>query len=295
MDVTLVTYAELLELFPDDQPLAAALTRAGLEVGVAAWDDPAFDWRSTRLAFLRSPWDYYRRHAEFLAWAERAAGSTTLVNPLPVVRWNTHKGYLLELAARGAAVVPTALLVRGEPCDLGALVAAHGWRGVVVKPAVSADSWETLFAPAGELARGQAHIDRLLPERDLLVQPFLPSVESYGERCLVFLDGRFSHAVRKNALTLGGRWAGLPEGQPVEAAPDELAAAEAVLAAAGFSDLLYARVDLTRDAAGRPLLLELELTEPTLFVADSPGGLARLVDAVVQRLAGRDAAAPVSG
>lgn len=295
MDVTLVTYAELLELFPDDQPLAAALAASGLEVGVVAWDDPAFDWSSTRLAFLRSPWDYYRRHAEFLAWAERVAGSTELVNPLPVVRWNSHKGYLLELAARGAPVVPTALLRRGERCDLGALAAARGWQGVVVKPAVSADSWETLFAPAAELARGQAHVDRLLPERDLLVQPFLPSVESTGERCLVFLDGHYSHAVRKNALTLGGRWTGLPEGQPVAAEPDELATAETVLAAAGFSDLLYARVDLARDAAGRPLLLELELTEPTLFVAESPSGLARLVEALGRRLASHRTVQPDSG
>ena len=97
---------------------------------------------------------------------------------------------------------------------------------------------------------------------------------------LVFLDGEFSHAVRKNALTLGGRWAGLPEGVPVEAAADEVAAARRVVAAAGLGGALYARVDLTRDAAGKPLLLELEATEPTLFVADAPAALERLVGAV---------------
>lgn len=286
MDVALVTYSELLDLFPDDRPLAAALRHAGLTTGVVSWDDPGFDWSSTRMALLRSPWDYYRRPDEFLAWAERTAHATALWNPLAVVRWNLHKGYLLELAGRGVPVVPTVLLRRGAAVDLAELCARKHWGAVVVKPAISADSWETHFVPAENLAIGQGHLERLLPERDLIVQPFLPSVETYGERCLVFLDGRYSHAVRKNALTLGGRWAGLPEGAPVEAAPDERDAAERILAAADLLGTLYARVDLTRDEAGRPLLLELEVTEPTLFLEDAPAGLARLVTAIGRRLDG---------
>jgi O-ureido-D-serine cyclo-ligase len=123
------------------------------------------------------------------------------------------------------------------------------------------------------------------------VQPFLPSVEASGERCLVFVEGTYSHTVRKNALTRGGRWAGLPEGVPVAAAADELAAAGAVLAAAqaalgaAAEPWLYARVDLVRDGGGRPLLLELELVEPTLFLADHPAGLDRLVAGIERRLA----------
>ena len=283
-DVALVTCEKLPELDPDDRPLAAALAARGHRVAIARWDEPGFDWAAARLVMVRSPWDYYLRFGEFLAWAARVAAATALWNPLPVLRWNLHKGYLAELASRGAPVVPTRLLARGASADLGALLAAEGWREAVIKPAVSADSWETLACTAREPARGQAHLERLLPGRDLLVQPFLPSVEAAGERCLVFLDGEYSHAVRKNALTLGGRWAGLPEGVPVEAAPDELAAARAVLAAAGFEGLLYARVDLVRDGDGRPLLLELELAEPTLFLADHPAGLARLVAALERRL-----------
>jgi hypothetical protein len=289
IDVALVTYAELLDLFPDDRPLAAALQAAGFETRAVAWDDPAFDWTGTRIAFLRSPWDYYRRPDEFLSWAGRTAAATRLVNPFELVRWNLHKGYLLDLERRGVPVVPTELLQRGQPgasADFSGLLARRGWNGgAVVKPAISADSWETVFVPPGDPAAGQRQIDRLLGERDLLVQPFLASVEDYGERCLVFLDGAYSHAVRKNALTLGGRWAGLPEGAPVEAASDELATARAVIEAAGLADALYARVDLTRDENGQPLLLELEATEPTLFLADAPVGLARLVDAIRRALA----------
>lgn len=284
MDVALVTYSELLDLFPDDRPLKDALVAAGLAVGVVAWDDPEFDWASTRLAFLRSPWDYYRKPTEFLDWVERVSTRTQLVNPPPIVRWNLHKGYLLELAARHLPVVPTALLERGATVDYRALLAEHGWTDTIVKPAISADSWETIHVPEGDLAAGQRHVDRLLPERDLLVQPFLRSVETQGERCLVFLDGAYSHAVRKNALTQGGRWTDLPEGAPVEAAEDELAVATRIRDAAGLGGALYARVDLTRDEQGRPLLLELEATEPTLFLEGSPSGLERLVRAVRRRV-----------
>lgn len=250
---------------------------------------------------MRSTWDYYRRPDEFLAWAERTATVTRLINPLPMVRWNLHKGYLVELAAAGVPVVPTALVRRSPdfgPGTYARLLAGRGWSDAVIKPAISADSWETIVVRAAEPARGEAHLARLLPARDMLVQPFLPSVETHGERCLVYIDGRYSHAVRKNALTLGGRWADVPEGAPVEAAADELAAAERILAAAGKAaggqgseTALYARVDLTRDEAGNPLLLELELTEPTLFLADAPAAVSRLTAALAGLLGRRRPAA----
>ena len=91
MDVALVTYAGLPELDPDDRPLAAALAARGLEVGAVRWDDAGFDWGSTRMALLRSPWDYYRRYAEFLAWAERASAVTRLENPLPVLAYTSQR------------------------------------------------------------------------------------------------------------------------------------------------------------------------------------------------------------
>ncbi|MGH7336344.1 MAG: ATP-grasp domain-containing protein [Myxococcota bacterium] len=294
-DVALVTYRALPELDADDRPLAAALRAAGVEVAIVAWDDPGFDWAAARLVVLRNPWDYFHRLDEFLAWAERVSRVTTLVNPLAALRWNLHKGYLVELAERGAPVVPTLLLARGESFDIARTVAERGWRDFVLKPAVSADSWETHRLGAGQLDVAQAHVDRLLPERDLLVQPFLDAVEAHGERCLIHVDGRYSHAVRKNALTQGGRWAGLPEGTPVEADADEREAAARVLAACPLGDLLYARVDLVRDAGGKPLLLELELVEPTLFVADQPAGLERLVAALRRRLHGARPAGLASG
>lgn len=294
MDVALVTYEKLPELDPDDRPLAAALAARGLEVAAVRWDDPGFDWSSTRLALLRSPWDYFHRLDEFLAWAERTSRLTRLENPFALVCWNLDKRYLVELAAAGAPVVPTTLLERGARADPEALLAAGGEAGVILKPAVSADSWETVHVAPGDLARAADYLSRHLADRALLCQPYFESVEGYGERCLVAIDGVLSHAVRKNALTRGGRWAGLPEGAPVEIAPEERAAAEAVLAAAaaatGLGAPLYARIDLVRDGENRPRLLELELAEPTLFLATSASGLERMVRALVARLDGATAA-----
>lgn len=283
MRIALVTFAGLPDLDPDDHPLVPAFAALGARAEPVLWDDPAADWSAFAAVLLRSPWDYFRRYAEFLAWSERVAAVSRLFNPPELVAWNTDKRYLVALAERGAPVVPTALLELGTRADLAALVAGRGWREVIVKPAVSCDSWETIHVAPERLAEGQAHLDRLLPERAMLVQPFLGSVESHGERCLVFLDGELAHAVRKNPLTRGGRWTGLPEGVPVVPTPEERAAAEAVLDLACPERPLYARVDLVHGAAGAPLLLELELTEPTLFLEEHPGAADRLAAALLRR------------
>lgn len=283
--IALVTHRALPELDPDDRPLVGVFASLGAVAVPVIWDDPRIDWASYDAAFLRSPWDYFHRRSEFLAWVAATARVTPLWNPPAVVEWNTHKGYLVQLADRGAPVVPTHLVRRGERADLAALLAARGWERAVLKPAVACDSHGALGVGAANLAAGQAHLEALVAEGDLLIQPYLSSVDEPGERCLVFLDGAFSHAVRKNSLARGGRWAGLPEGVPVEPTADERAAAERVLALSCFADLLYARVDLLRGPAGEPLLLELELTEPTLFLRDRPGAAERLAAALLARIA----------
>jgi len=286
MDVALVTCAALPNLDVDDEPLVGALAERGLRAGPMVWDDPMADWRQPRLAVLRSTWDYYLRREQFLSWAEHVTLLTTLLNPLDVVRWNTHKGYLRALGALGAPVVPTAYVDAGTRADLGEILGSRGWGRAVIKPAVSADSYATIQVSEDSLHQGQAHLDGLSATRDVMIQPYLHSVETHGERCLVFIEGDLSHAVRKRSLFLGGRHVG-PEGIPVAPAPDEAEAARRILEAAGFDRLLYARVDLARDEGGNPLLLELELVEPTLFLRDAPGAADRLADALVARLAQR--------
>jgi glutathione synthase/RimK-type ligase-like ATP-grasp enzyme len=198
---------------------------------------------------------------------------------LPVVLWNLHKSYLLELARSGVPVTPTHLVPRGSAERLADVAAARGWTDLVVKPAVSAGSRLTLRADAGS-ERGEGHLRALTEREDALVQPYLPAVEGHGERSLVFIDGELTHAVRKaprfagDAVSVTG---------PFAVSDDEAALARLALAAVPVP-VLYARVDVVPGADGRPMLMELELIEPSLFLEHGAGALERLVDAIASRL-----------
>ena len=281
-DVVFVTFARAPELDSDETQLGEACTRLGLRWRAVPWDDPSFDWSSTKLAVIRSTWDYSRRRDEFLAWCERAAMATTLCNPLAVLRRNTEKSYLLDLAARGVPTIPTML---HEPCvfaDPDDLMRARGWNEAVFKPTVSAGGWRTYRLRRGDRSHDRVRVKRLLSTTRCLVQPFLPSVLGSGERALVYLGSELSHAIRKRSIfdATDAAFRTL-----VEPEPDEIALAEKALAAEGARDLLYARVDVVRDDAGAPRLIELELTEPRLFLAAAGAEAAeRLARAIARKL-----------
>lgn len=262
IDVAFATYGAAPGLDPDEAGLGEACARLGLRWEARPWDSP-WDPRDARAVVLRSPWNYSRRRDEFLAWCRRVSAATRLLNPLDVVERNTEKSYLVDLAARGVPVVPTLLHDPRSDASLDDILRDRDWPEVVVKPAVSAGGWRTFRLRRGESTHDHVRARRLLRTRRCLVQPFLPSVLGSGERALVFLDGRFSHAIRKRSVfdPEGG-----PFRVPVEPAPEELALAEQALRAEGADDLLYARVDLVRDESGAPRLIELELTEPRLFL-----------------------------
>ncbi|HYL02287.1 MAG TPA: hypothetical protein VEU54_02625 [Steroidobacteraceae bacterium] len=293
--VALVTARAARGLDEDMPPLTAALAAAGAAAHCVEWDDRQVEWARFELVVPRSAWDYAERRPEFLAWAERVARLSTLVNPLPVVRWNTDKHYLGELARAGAPVVPTWYVEPGEDAGraLGEFLAAQACRELVVKPAVGAGARDARRHVRADRAGILAHIEPLLAaRRSVMLQPYLESVDTKGETALMYIDGRFSHAIRKGALLPAGApsTAGLfaPE-EIVPRAPgeDELAAAERILGAAPFEKLVYARVDLLRDAAGAPRLLELELTEPSFFLAHAPGSAERFAAALLACLPAR--------
>lgn len=280
MDVALVSCLTLPEPDPDAAPLSAALAAAGIKSAVVPWDGPDTDWSRARLTVLRSSWNYPLHHDAFLAWAEATAAVSELWNPLPVVRWNSHKSYLLELERLGVAVTPTALLPRGSTASLEAVLGERGWTEVVIKPAVSAASYRTLRVASGDPEPGEQHLRGLLADRDVLIQQYLPSVEDYGERALVWIDGELTHAVRKSQRFDG-------EDESVSAAvpitPDEAALARRAVEAVP-EPILYARVDVAPGPEGRPVVMELELIEPSLFFPQSPAALDRFVAGIRDRL-----------
>ena len=284
--IALVTCAEIPELEDDDQLVIGPLAALGIAAEPVVWDDPAVDWDRYRLAVLRSPWDYASRHAEFVAWA---AGIQRLANSAAVVAWNTDKRYLAELAEAGVAVVPTDWLEPGDewkPPEVGQ------W---VIKPSVSAGSRDTGrydFALASHREHAAAHVRRLLAAgRTVMIQPYLEAVDTCGETALMFVGGEFSHAIRKGPMLDGPdpgpaeRESGLYKPEAIsarESSAAERALAKRVLNAmpSRLSPLLYARVDLIPGPGGAPILIELELTEPSLFLGFADGAAQRFAEAI---------------
>jgi len=289
--IALVTAQEARALDEDLFPLAKALHHAGVDAQIVCWDAPQ-DWSRFDMLLLRSTWDYMSRLEQFLSWAEAAARVAVLANPLPMVRWNIDKHYLGELARAGVPVVPTTFL---EPAaDVAAAVAefltVHDCSEFVVKPAIGAGSRDAQRHHRDARARAVAHAGRLLgARRSVLLQPYLSRVDDEGEAALIFFAGEFSHSIRKGPLLQpgGAATAALfaPESvSPRSAAADEMALARSTFAALPFEMPLYARVDIIRDRHGQPLLLELELIEPSLFFAHAPEAAARFA-ACIRRFA----------
>jgi len=282
--VALATAREVADLDAEGQLLAAELRERGAQVSAAIWDDEGVDWSGFDLVVVRSTWDYATRIAEFLAWAERVSSTTRIENSLPLLRWTTDKHYLLDLERAGVPVVPSVFVEPGQDDTHDLLGVEH-----VAKPAVSAGSKDTLRLGPEERERSRRHVAALLGQgRSVLVQPYLSQVDDTGETAVVFLDGDFSHAARKGALLRPG--ADLVDGLfaeeeigPRDASPAERSAADAAMAALPLDDPpLYARVDLLPTPDG-PVVLELELAEPSLFLEHVPGSAERLADAIMAR------------
>jgi hypothetical protein len=287
--VLLASCAQARGLDDDEPLLLAALTAAGASAAAADWADPTVDWAGADAVVVRSTWDYAPRREEFVAWAHRVEAVTSLHNPAAVLAWNTDKRYLAELAAAGLPVVPTAWAAgEGEvPAALGA------WTGdLVVKPVVSAGARDTARFTPGEREAAAALAARILRSgRAVMVQPYLTRLDGEGETGLVYLDGAYSHAFGKGALLAGEPLGpGLFATETITArtaTPAQRAVGDAVLAAVCErigAGPLYARVDLVPDGDGAPLVLELELTEPSLNLPVAPDAAQRLATAITARL-----------
>ena len=269
----------------DDEEILVVpeLERRGLEVAFPVWNDPSVDWDAFGLVVVRTTYDYPEHHDAFVAWARRVP---RLANPGEVIAWNTDKRYLGELAEAGLPMIPTTFVGPGEPLTVPE--AAE----VVVKPTVSAGSRDTERHAATDTGAIAVHVERLHASgRTAMVQPYLDQVDEAGETALLYLGGRYSHAIRKGPMLQPGKAppAGLfalEDIQPREPSATERALGDRVAAAVTerWGELLYTRVDLLPSPDG-PRVIEVELTEPSLFLGHDAGAPARLADAIAARLA----------
>ena len=292
--IALVTARAARGLDDDLAPLQTALQNAGADITVVDWDDANVDWAQFDLALLRSTWDYTERVAEFLAWAQRAGSQTRLLNPVDVIGWNTDKHYLRNLADAGVATVPSRFIEPGANAAAGLddFLRHHAEGEFVVKPAIGAGSRDAQRYTRAQRDAALVHAQRLLDAgRSVLLQPYLDRVDEHGETALIYFGGVFSHAIRKGPLLKRdeGPTRALFAAEHISArVPEagELRLAEQTLSAIPFAKpLTYARVDLIHDAQHAPCVLELELTEPSLFFAHAAGSAERFAKAVLARLA----------
>jgi glutathione synthase/RimK-type ligase-like ATP-grasp enzyme len=288
MHVALVTCSAMPGLAPDDRPLLDGLRRRGIVADPIVWEDPVADWAMPSLCVIRSCWDYAWRLPAFQQWLDRAGSRTRIENSPAVVRWNAHKQYLVDLAQRDVPSVPTVLLRAGARADLRRVLAERGWTQAVVKAAVGNSGRYARPVAPDNLASAERYVGQILEREDVLVQPLIRSVAVNGELSLVFIDGRFTHAVRKRAAAGDFRvhddYGGSVELE--DPGPAALDLAERAMAAAG-APTLYGRVDLVEGPDGEPLVMELELVEPELFLRYSAQAVERLVEGVIGRLEAR--------
>jgi len=280
--LALATCAAHPRLYADDLPLVRSLAALGVRSVPAIWHEPPP--KGIDAWIIRSTWDYHLRAAEFLAFVEREGSARPMWNAPSLLRWNAHKTYLRDLAAHGVSVVPTLWSDGGTLPDLARELDARGWGDVVVKPAVSASAHGARRFAARDRAEAHEHFLALAAAGTVMVQPYLASVESYGERSFFFMDGAYTHAVQRQAVLSAGFEAERPA-PLVEPTAAELTLCRAALAALDTPPL-YARVDMAPDAEGAPRLMELELIEPRLYFREAPHAAERLARAVASRLNG---------
>jgi glutathione synthase/RimK-type ligase-like ATP-grasp enzyme len=267
------------EIDPDAQLLRDALRDVDIDGQLCVWDDASVKWSDYEIVVIRSTWDYTKDRRGYLEWARSLP---KLFNPYPIIEYSTDKHYLDDLASRGHRIIPTSF------CDVGERPEFPD-SNFVVKPTVGAGSMDAEMYDVGERVAAAAHVTRLHDSgRDAMIQPYVASVDEVGERGLVFIDGSFSHAIRKNAMLHVDQLDRhslfrLEQLTLADAEPDAVTFAESVMSEPLFDGLLYGRVDLVKMPEGWAIM-ELELVEPSLFLSYNAEAASRLATAIFDRL-----------
>ncbi len=276
-----MTSEALPNLYEDDLLLVTALDDIGIDSRPAIWSEPSIDWLAFDALVIRSPWDYFQRPVEFREWLDnRIASGVRMINSGEILEWNFDKRYLQDLGAAGVSLVPTIVISRGACPDIVALARARGWEDIVVKPTISGGGYRTYRFRLEDGDRYRDEITATLLDRGLLIQPFLPEIISAGELSLLFFDGVLSHAVCKRPkegdYRVQFQFGGTNETVAVR---DEWIEGASACVAAAPALPVYARVDGVIQNS-RFLLMELEVFEPLMFLAqhpDAPGHFARAI------------------
>jgi glutathione synthase/RimK-type ligase-like ATP-grasp enzyme len=287
-----ITSIEDPQVGGDDHLAFQDLESLGFQVSPVIWDH-YIGADDSGLASLqgwdglvfRSCWNYHRKHSEFLGFLDRLKKSRIpVLNPIATIEWNLNKKHLLELASE--VVVPKTLwLEAGTSFSSQVLEKARkDWKvdSLVIKPAVSLNGHDTYRVSKEGFEKTEATVLELLKNRDVLIQEFIPEIKTQGETSLVFFNRKLSHAVRKlpaeNEFRIHREYGGTH--QPTDASPEALRYSEKLLSVVP-GELLYARVDIVETSKG-PVLIELEVTDPMLYLHAHPNAAKNFATAVAK-------------
>jgi hypothetical protein len=287
--IAILTYDKLPELSPDDQLLKEQLIQSGYSVEAYVWDKLPND-ASADLFIVRSIWDYHKKHERFLKFLKMAESTAiNIQNPVSILRWNSDKMYLKELKVNGLPIVPTFWLNHKEKnVTLSDIIQDQEWSDVIVKPVVSASALRTKRVLLKDVEHFEPLFQQWLSEHSLMVQPFFSEICTFGEWSLIYLGGDYSHAVLKTPKEgdfrvqeeYGGTTRRLEPPATFRKLGDRI---NDFLHKKFNGPSLYARIDLL-DYAGHPLIGELELIEPFLFLSHEPGAGQKMARAVSSSL-----------
>jgi glutathione synthase/RimK-type ligase-like ATP-grasp enzyme len=296
--VFLVSSTEIIKLESESYILAEALKKRGIQTEIVCWDDPNVDWNRSDLSIIRSTSDYAWKVDEFLEWVKKVEEVTVLWNPGDVIRWNHHKRYLLDLQDAGVPIPPTVFVPKESNESLKHHIKDTGWDEIVIKPAITVGGFG-LKRYAANSAEAEEHLNRLiklgwrhsfehitcfLSPGDVLIQQFLPEIIESGEASLFYYGGEFAYSVMKKVKP-GEILAHPGYGATVtlyDASPLEREVADAALVQVGCKTE-YARIDMALTRNG-PLIMELELIEPWLFIGLLPGKVNIFADQIASHL-----------
>ncbi|MDC7994080.1 ATP-grasp domain-containing protein [Altibacter sp. HG106] len=265
--------------------LKAALEAEGFLVKRTAWDNPNYAWENSDAVVLRTTWDYYERYDEFMTWLESVPQKTHLINSIDMVRWNVNKHYLHDLQQKQIPIVPTFFASTKTHRSLEEICKTNAWEHVIVKPAIGAAAYLTYQLQGSQIQAFTPRFAELLAQRDMLVQPFQKSITQKGEASLMVFGGRFTHAILKKAKAgdfrvqddFGGTV------HSYEASEAEITLAENAMNSC-LSLPVYGRVDIMWDEAGAPMVSELELIEPEIWLRDHPSAAHQFARAIKTKM-----------
>lgn len=267
----------------EDELIITQLEAKGLKVHRTNWDNPDFDFTTTKYVLFRAIWDYFDRFPEFSKWLEEVQQKTQLINPAEQIVWNMDKHYMQDLEDAGINIVKTYFVEIGDKRTLKEVIAASGWEHVILKPAVSGGARHTYKIKPGESDQHEPVFKELIAEESMLIQPFINSIMEKGEVSFMVFGGKYSHAVLKKAKAGDFRVQDDHGGtvHPYEASVEEIEFVQNVMAKCKTVSV-YGRVDVTWDNDDQLALVELEIIEPELWFRESENSSKMLADAVME-------------